>query len=62
MLRKKDREEIINSSYSRYAFDDEDEENLPSWFLEDEKSNNFLSLPVTKEEVEEEKQRLYAIN
>jgi AdoMet-dependent rRNA methyltransferase SPB1 len=62
MLRKKDREEIINSSYSRYALDEGDEENLPSWFLEEERSHNFLSLPVTKEEVEEEKQRLYAIN
>lgn len=37
MLRKKDREAIIESSYSRYAIDEEDEENLPSWFLEEEK-------------------------
>lgn len=37
MLRKKDREEIINSSYSRYALDEGDEENLPSWFLEEER-------------------------
>ncbi len=37
MLRKKDREAIIESSYSRYALEEEDFENLPNWFLEDEK-------------------------
>lgn len=37
MLRKKDREAIIDSSYSRYALDEGDEENLPGWFLDEEK-------------------------
>jgi len=35
MLRKKFRTETIDKSYSRYAFDD-NEDILPSWFMEDE--------------------------
>ena len=34
MLRKKERLKILNSSYNRYAF--EDEGKVPNWFLEDE--------------------------
>lgn len=49
MLRKKNREEIIESSISRYAFDDE-EKDLPNWFVEDEKRHNYINLPITKEE------------
>lgn len=35
MQRKRAREDIIDSTYSRYAFEDQD--NLPTWFIEDEK-------------------------
>lgn len=35
MLRKKEREQMINDSYNRYSFFD-DETNLPDWFVEDE--------------------------
>jgi len=41
---------------------DEDLENLPAWFVEDEKKHNFKSLPVTKEEILAERERLKAIN
>ena len=60
MLRTKNRDEIIESSYSRYAF--HDDENLPDWFVEDEKIHNFINLPITKEESQMEKKRLMAIN
>ena len=47
MLRKKNRENIIESSYNRYSYNDEDV-NLPSWFLDDEKKHNVINLPITK--------------
>ena len=34
MIRKKDREELIEDAYNRYAFDDDD---VPDWFAEDER-------------------------
>lgn len=49
MLRKRARDEIIDHSYNRYAFEDHDD--LPAWFTEDEKRNEFKIDPVTKEEV-----------
>ena len=60
MLRKRNQEDIIESTYSRYAT--EDQEDLPDWFVEDEKKHNFKHLPVTKEQVAVERERLQAIN
>lgn len=60
MQRKRAREDIIDSTYSRYAFEDQD--NLPTWFIEDEKRHSFKHLPITKEEFNAEKERLMAIN
>lgn len=48
MLRKKQREQILDDAYGRYMFDDE---GLPVWFLEEEKSHRKPTKPVTKEEV-----------
>jgi len=65
LTNKKEREDIINSSYHRYAFNDDGDEDgnkLPSWFVEDEKQNYKVNLPVTKEEVMEYKRRLKQIN
>lgn len=61
MLRKKFREETINNSYNRYAFDD-DERNLPEWFVEDEAKNYVPNYNLTKEEVAEEKRALMEWN
>ncbi|ETO17667.1 hypothetical protein RFI_19652 [Reticulomyxa filosa] len=61
MLKKKSRDEIINQSYHRYAFED-DQKNLPSWFVEDEATHYQTNLPVTKEEMREQRLRLKAIN
>ncbi len=59
MLRKKDREELIEDSYNRYSRPvDED---APDWFKEYENANNYKILPITKEEFAAEKARLLAI-
>ena len=50
MLRVRQREDIIDGSYSRFSF--EDHEDLPNWFTDDEKKHNYKSLPITKEEFE----------
>ena len=59
MLRKKERLKILNSSYNRYAF--EDEGKVPNWFLEDESKHNKPQKPVTKAEVLAEKEYLRKI-
>lgn len=59
MLRKKDREEMIEDSYNRYSRPvDED---APDWFLDYENKHNYKILPITKEEFQAEKARLLAI-
>ena len=60
MLRKKDRDEIIEESYSRYAV--HSDEDAPVWFKEDEAQHNFKTLPITKEEYDAEKKRINDIN
>lgn len=50
---------IMEAAYNRYAFHDD---NLPEWFREDEEKNMRPIDPVTKEEIEEEKARLRAID
>ena len=50
MLWKKERDEMINASYNRFSFHD-DENNLPDWFVEDEFKTYTPNLPVTKEEI-----------
>ncbi len=57
MLRKKNREQLIDASYNRYAFDD-NKSDLPVWFVEDEEKHNKPQLPVTKEMIEAEKAQL----
>jgi AdoMet-dependent rRNA methyltransferase SPB1 len=56
MLRKKKKNEILDSSVSRYTFEDADL--LPSWFKEDEAQHVRTQLPVTKEEVNAEKEKM----
>ncbi|KAK1298488.1 hypothetical protein QJS10_CPB14g00021 [Acorus calamus] len=48
MLRKKQREQILDDAYNRYMFDDE---GLPTWFVEEEKRHSQPMKPITKEEV-----------
>lgn len=49
MLRKKERNEILDNNYSRYTTDDHD--TLPDWFVHDERRHNKIILPITKDEV-----------
>ncbi len=50
MLRKKDRRDIIDQAYNRYNYADNPED-LPEWFVEDEKKHIGKFLPVSKEDV-----------
>jgi len=61
MLRRKERGEILDASYNRYVFHD-DPGALPAWFVEDEQKHNKPELPVTKEEVDEERRLLKEYN
>jgi len=61
MLRKKDRLELIDDAYSKYAFK-EDPATLPAWFAEDENKYNKPIPSVTKEEVKAEKKWLKEYN
>lgn len=56
---KKRRRELIEDSYNRYTFNDE---NLPDWFVKDEAQHTRRQLPVTKEQVRAYKEKMKAIN
>lgn len=60
MLRKRTRNQLIESSYNKYAWNDRDD--LPEWFAEDEKAHNSPQLPITKAEVLAVKAQLKAID
>ncbi|KAJ3673708.1 hypothetical protein LUZ60_005700 [Juncus effusus] len=59
MLRKKQREEILDDGYHKYMFDDT---GLPSWFLDEERRHRVAAKPVTKEEIEAMKARFREID
>jgi AdoMet-dependent rRNA methyltransferase SPB1 len=61
MLRKKTRNEILDSTYNKFVTH-EDKSQLPSWFNEDEDKHFKPFLPVTKEMVAEEKKILKEYN
>lgn len=48
MLRKKQREQILDDAYNKYMFDDV---GLPNWFVEEEERHSQPMKPVTKEEI-----------
>lgn len=48
MLRKKQREQILDDAYNRYMFDDE---GLPKWFADEEMRHCQSIKPITREEV-----------
>ena len=60
MLRKKDRLEIIDQSYNRYAF--EDMNVAPDWFNDDEKQHIKQIKPTTKAEVDIEREYIREMN
>jgi len=56
---QKRKRDIIEGAYNRYTFNDE---GLPAWFTEDENKHTYRQVPVTREEVEEYKQRMRELN
>ncbi|GAB2252788.1 hypothetical protein Droror1_Dr00005635 [Drosera rotundifolia] len=59
MLRKKQRDQIIDDGYNKYVFDDL---GLPKWFIEEEKKHRQPVKPVTKEEIAAMKAQFRDIN
>ncbi|RMX38527.1 hypothetical protein pdam_00010229 [Pocillopora damicornis] len=56
---RKNKRDIIDSGYHRWAFNDD---NLPSWFVEDETKHYQRQIPVSKEIVEEYRAKMKEIN
>eukprot|EP01116_Phalansterium_solitarium_P015651 TRINITY_DN3478_c0_g1_i1.p1 TRINITY_DN3478_c0_g1~~TRINITY_DN3478_c0_g1_i1.p1 ORF type:complete len:890 (+),score=436.83 TRINITY_DN3478_c0_g1_i1:264-2933(+) len=56
---KKMKQDIIDSAYNRYAFNDP---GLPRWFTDEEAKHNQPTMPVTKDEVNAMKRRMREIN
>ncbi|TKY67569.1 AdoMet-dependent rRNA methyltransferase spb1 [Spatholobus suberectus] len=48
MMRKKQREQILDDAYNKYMFDDE---GLPKWFLDEERRHRQPIKPISKEEI-----------
>ncbi|XP_071717715.1 adoMet-dependent rRNA methyltransferase spb1 [Rutidosis leptorrhynchoides] len=60
MLRKKQREQMLDDAYNKYMF--HDDEGLPKWFLDEEKKHRQIIKPITKEEVNAMKAQFKEIN
>eukprot|EP00466_Bigelowiella_natans_P016139 jgi/Bigna1/74852/fgenesh1_pg.31_\ len=60
MLRKRSRNKMINDAYNRYSWNDT--EDAPEWFRNEEAEYNVRILPVTREQVQEARAQLTAIN
>uniref|UniRef100_A0A8C3YH79 pre-rRNA processing protein FTSJ3 n=1 Tax=Catagonus wagneri TaxID=51154 RepID=A0A8C3YH79_9CETA len=58
---KKAKRDLIDDSFSRYTFN-EDEEELPEWFVQEEKQHRIRQLPLDKKEVEYYRKRWREIN
>lgn len=61
MLRKKDRLKILDIGINKFNYLD-DPEDLPRWFMEDERKHTQVNIPITKEDVIAEKKRLKLLN
>ncbi|CCE63482.1 hypothetical protein TPHA_0E03930 [Tetrapisispora phaffii CBS 4417] len=59
-LGQKTKHDLVNEGFNRYAFRDVD--NLPDWFLEDEKEHSKINRPITKEAAMAIKEKIKALN
>ncbi|KAI8882675.1 FtsJ-domain-containing protein [Backusella circina FSU 941] len=58
--KEKTLQDLIDDGFSKEAF--RDKEGLPEWFLDDEKHHNKPNLPVTKEAMDQLREKLKALN
>ncbi|KAM6163064.1 pre-rRNA 2'-O-ribose RNA methyltransferase FTSJ3 [Rhynchocyon petersi] len=58
---KKAKRDLIDNSFSRYTFNEEEGE-LPEWFVQEEKQHRIKQLPIDKKEVEHYRKRWREIN
>ncbi|KAI7903439.1 Spb1 C-terminal domain-containing protein [Cokeromyces recurvatus] len=58
--KEKTLQDLIDDGFSKEAFRDKD--GLPEWFLDDEKQHNKPNLPVTKEAMNQLREKLRALN
>ncbi|KAM5310458.1 pre-rRNA 2'-O-ribose RNA methyltransferase FTSJ3 [Glossophaga mutica] len=58
---KKAKRDLIDNSFNRYTFN-EDEGELPEWFVQEEKPHRIRQLPIDKKEVEHYRKRWREIN
>ncbi|XP_042639484.1 pre-rRNA 2'-O-ribose RNA methyltransferase FTSJ3 [Orycteropus afer afer] len=58
---EKAKRDLIDNSFSRYTFN-EDEGELPEWFVQEEKQHRVRQLPIDKKEVEHYRKRWREIN
>uniref|UniRef100_A0A8C9JUI5 pre-rRNA processing protein FTSJ3 n=1 Tax=Panthera tigris altaica TaxID=74533 RepID=A0A8C9JUI5_PANTA len=58
---KKAKRDLIDDSFSRYTFNEEEGE-LPEWFVQEEKQHRVRQLPIDKKEVEHYRRRWREIN
>jgi AdoMet-dependent rRNA methyltransferase SPB1 len=60
MLSKKHRREMLEASVNKFMNNDDDD--LPDWFIKDEQRNCKVQLPVTAAEIEAERRRFIELN
>ena len=51
---------LVDSSFNKRTFDDP--QDLPKWFIQEEKKHNQVMLPITKQEVDDMRQRMRELN
>lgn len=58
---KKAKRDLIDNSFNRYTYNEEEGE-LPEWFVQEEKQHRIRQLPIDKKEVEHYRKRWREIN
>ncbi|CCC68987.1 hypothetical protein NCAS_0B09030 [Naumovozyma castellii] len=59
-LGQKTKHDLVNEGFNRYTF--RDTENLPDWFIEEEKQHSKINRPITKEAALAIKEKMRALN
>lgn len=59
-LGQKTKHDLVDEGFNRYAF--RDSENLPAWFIDEEKQHSKINRPITKEAAIAIKEKMKALN